>query len=137
MSSHCPISICSHQLKNSKGKEASCVMFIYTVLCNEEIRVQVHPRVDPPSSKTMIKVSCLPITSLPLLLQATQIRHAQFRLLFNLQGTSIFGGLAVSHWQEGALRTRLQTQQHQIRVSKIIKMSFCLGNMFMGGSEEI
>lgn len=90
-------------------------MFIYAVLCNEEIRVQVHPQGDPPSSKTMTEVSCLPITSLPLLLQATQIRHAQFRFFFKLSGTSIFVGLAVSHRPEGALRTGLQTQQHQIR----------------------
>lgn len=88
-------------------------MFTYAVLCgitgNEESRVQVLPGVDPPSLKTMTEVSHPPITSLPPP-QATQIRHAEFRFFFKLSGTSIFSGLAVSHWQEGALRIRLQTQ---------------------------
>ena len=114
MSSCCSISSCSHQLKSNEGKKASCVVFTYAVLCritgHEESRVQVNPGVDPLSLKTTTEVSHPPIPSLPTPPQATQIRHAEFRFFFKLSGTSIFGGVAASHRQEGALRTQLQTQ---------------------------
>jgi len=77
MSSCCSISACSRQLKSNEGKEASCVVFAYAVLCgiagNEESRVQVHPGADPPSLQTTTEVADPPITSLPSPLEANHI----------------------------------------------------------------
>lgn len=80
-------------------------MFAYAVLCgitgNEESRVKALPGVDPPSLKTTIEASHPPITSLP---NSSTSKPNQTCGIQSFLKTFIFGGMAASHWQEGALR---------------------------------
>lgn len=127
MSPCCSISACSHQLKSSEGREATCVAFTCGVTGREESRVQVLPGAET-----------LPLNpqSKPLILSHSSASNPNQRggFSFKLSVSSTFGGMAVPCQQKVALRTQLQTSAPNKAV--LMKKTCSLGNVLVGGSEE-